>query len=170
MWVSGKRPPIMIPPTIMLIFIIGLAVLITMPEFRFLNKNPKLQARLYKSRLDRYFSQYELFYEENTSWKEIYARIVSIETEIRTKTKSDLTFDTTFYARNGRLMQLKILLLKGILPNEVAANVACEYDQLRILQWMKENSLEMPDQYAVNRAALNGHLNVLKWLKENKLI
>lgn len=30
MWVSGKRPPIMIPPTIMLIFIIGLAVLITM--------------------------------------------------------------------------------------------------------------------------------------------
>ena len=91
--------------------------LLSMPEFAFLNKNPKLQSRLYKSRLDRYFSQYELFYEENTSWKEIYARIVSIETEIRTKTKSDLTFDTTFYARNGRLMQLKILLLINSMRN-----------------------------------------------------
>ncbi|MFA7338978.1 MAG: hypothetical protein WC028_19485 [Candidatus Obscuribacterales bacterium] len=30
MWVRGKRPPIMIPPLVMLIVIIGIAVLITM--------------------------------------------------------------------------------------------------------------------------------------------
>jgi hypothetical protein len=30
MWVSGKRPPLMIPPMVMLIIIIGIAVLITM--------------------------------------------------------------------------------------------------------------------------------------------
>lgn len=30
MWVNGKRPPIMIPPSIMLIVIIGTAVLLTM--------------------------------------------------------------------------------------------------------------------------------------------
>ena len=30
MWVNGKRPPIMIPPLVMLIIIIGIAVLITM--------------------------------------------------------------------------------------------------------------------------------------------
>lgn len=30
MWVRGKRPPIMIPPVVMLIIIIGIAVLITM--------------------------------------------------------------------------------------------------------------------------------------------
>lgn len=30
MWVKGKRPPIMIPPTVMLIIVIGIAVLITM--------------------------------------------------------------------------------------------------------------------------------------------
>ncbi len=30
MWVSGKRPPITTSPTILLIFIIGIAVLITM--------------------------------------------------------------------------------------------------------------------------------------------
>lgn len=30
MWVSGKRPPLMIPPVVMLIVIIGIAVVITM--------------------------------------------------------------------------------------------------------------------------------------------
>ncbi|MBP9091160.1 hypothetical protein KBI23_09030 [bacterium] len=30
MWVNGKRPPLMIPPLVMLIVIIGIAVLITM--------------------------------------------------------------------------------------------------------------------------------------------
>lgn len=30
MWVNGKRPPLMIPPLVMLIIIIGIAVLITM--------------------------------------------------------------------------------------------------------------------------------------------
>lgn len=144
--------------------------LLSMPEFGFLTKNPKLQARLYKSRLNIHFSQYESFYEENIPWKEIYDRILNLEIDIFEKTEFCLVFDASFYARDGYLMQLKILLSKGILPDGITANVACDYGQVHVLQWMKENNLEMPDQYAVNRAALNGHLNVLKWLKENKLL
>ncbi|MBP6745224.1 hypothetical protein KA344_08305 [bacterium] len=30
MWVRGKRPPLMVPPLVMLIVILGIAVLITM--------------------------------------------------------------------------------------------------------------------------------------------
>lgn len=143
--------------------------LMTMPEFGFLNKNNKLQNRLYKSRLERYFSHYESFYEENTSWKEIYDRIVKLETDITNKTKNMFAFETVIYAKNGQLMELKILLSKGILPNVVTANNAAYYNQIKILYWMKENDLEMPDQSGMNRVAYNGHFELLKWMKENNL-
>ena len=142
-------------------------ILLSMPEFGFLNKNLKLQARLYKSRLDRYFSHYELFYEENTSWKEIYDRLVILEIDIRTKTKNILKYNTHFYAKSGQLMELKILLSKGILSNQVTANTAGYHNQVKILRWMKENNLEMPDQDSINHAAYKGCLETLKWAKEN---
>ncbi len=56
--------------------------LISMPEFGFFTNNSKLQARVYKQRLDSYFSKMAPYYEANTSWREIYNRLVEVENNI----------------------------------------------------------------------------------------
>lgn len=141
------------------------STLLSMPEFGFLNKNPKLESRLYKSRLDRYFSRYESFYEENTSWKEIYDRLVMFQT------KSDLKILPLLrkLLTEGKLMELKILLHKTKLYKRCNSGIAATNGHLHMLKWMKENNIEMPDQEAINLTAEYNHLDTLKWLKENNL-
>ncbi len=142
--------------------------LISMPEFAFFTNNSKLQARVYKQRLDNYFSKWEPYYEANTSWREIYNRLVELENNIALNPNSldDLLNEMIL---EGYLMEIKILSLIPVLPDEVGANLAAENGHLAVLQWIKENNLSLPNQNGANWAARNGHLAVLQWMKENSL-
>ena len=144
------------------------AKLISMPEFGFFTNNAKLQARVYKQRLDNYFSKMAPYYEPNTSWKEIYNRLVELEKAI---TKNPDSLHGILYKMNerGYLMEIKILFLIPLLPHQYEANRAAANGHLAVLQWMKENNLPLPNQYGANRAARNGHLIILRWIKENNL-
>ena len=142
--------------------------LISMPEFGFFTNNFKLQARVYKQRLDNYFSKREPYYEANTSWREIYNRLVELENTIKLYPNSlDDLLDEMI--RKGYLMEIKILSLIPILPDKHGANWAAYNGHLTVLQWMKENSLPLPNQFGANWAAENGNFVVLQWMKENGL-
>ena len=142
--------------------------LISMPEFGFFTNNSKLQARVYKQRLDNYFSNREPYYEANTSWREIYNRLVELEKAIALNPNSldDLLNEMI---EKGYLMEIKILSLIPVLPDQFGANWAAENNHVAVLHWMKKNNLPLPDQYGANLAAENGHLALLKWIKKNGL-
>ena len=144
------------------------AKLISMPEFGFFTNNAKLQARVYKQRLDNYFSKMAPYYEPNTSWKEIYNRLVELEKAI---TKNPASLHGILYKMNerGYLMEIKILFLIPLLPHQYEANRAAANGHLAVLQWMKENNLPLPNQIGAIWAAQDGHLAVLQWMKENSL-
>ena len=144
------------------------AKLISMPEFGFFTNNAKLQARVYKQRLDNYFSKMAPYYEPNTSWKEIYNRLVELEKAI---TKNPDSLHGILYKMNerGYLMEIKILFLIPLLPHQYEANRAAANGHLAVLQWMKENNLPLPNQIGAIWAAQDGHLAVLQWMKENNL-
>ncbi len=142
--------------------------LISMPEFGFFTNNTKLQARVYKQRLDNYFSKMEPYYEVNTSWREIYNRLVELENAIALNRNSLIDLLNEMIEK-GYLMEIKILSLIPILPDDYEANRAAETGHLAILQWIKENNLPLPNQYGANWAAGNSHFTILQWMKENNL-
>ena len=142
--------------------------LISMPEFAFFTNNTKLQARVYKQRLDNYFSKMAPYYEANTSWREIYNRLIELEKAIALN-RNSLDNLLSEMVKKGYLMEIKIFFLIPILPDEYEANRAAENGHLTVLQWMKENGLPLPNQNGANWAAYNGHLAILQWIKENNL-
>ena len=77
-----------------------------------------------------------------------------------------LTYNTTWAAKNGHLETLKWIRANGGAWTSNAANWAAENGHLETLEWIRANGGEWTS-WAADRAAQNGHLETLKWIRAN---
>ncbi len=83
------------------------------------------------------------FKEPNISWLEFYHRIMRFNQETRDQ---DLMYEMMI---EGKLMEVRILLLCGIIPTQSAVNMAYTYSKDKFISESYENILNELQKYGI---------------------